>query len=124
VEKQSLRSPIAFLIDLGADILTRWDAQIKGRSGLGEYVQFPHAALTITFSGESPPYLFEGFLYKHYQAVSEEVHRQGRLFCVHSCGNNWNIRACIRDSGIDMLEGDHELSLYPVVTYLNRESTT
>jgi len=52
-----------------------------------------------------PPYLFEEFLYKHYRAVSEETHRQGRLFCVHSCGRNWDIRTCIRNSGIDMLEG-------------------
>jgi uroporphyrinogen-III decarboxylase len=265
-EKRSLRTPIEFLIDLGADILTRWDGQIKGRSGLGEYVRFPNAEFTTQFSGEAPPYplvtafncytegtrihrqletphgtltqtwrfaaesytdfeedpwiddfidqydalrfmyedrsydyemteyerdlaaigehgvvmleipenplkylhwlmgpqkallafmdhpkqmaelceihtaktvafiqqvcqrttyddcpllisndnldaalfppfLFDQFLHKHYRAVAEEIHRQGRLFCVHSCGNNWKLRGCIRDSGIDMMEG-------------------
>ncbi len=50
-------------------------------------------------------HLFDDFLIGHYRAVSEEVHKQGRLFSVHSCGNNWRLRKCIRDSGIDMMEG-------------------
>jgi len=261
-----IQTPIEFLIDLGADILTRWDGQIKGRAGLGQYVRFPNARYEITFSGETPPYplvtafntytegkrihrtletphgtlnqtwrfseeacadfeenhwitdfaeqydavkfmfedrtydyemaeyerdlaaigahgvimieipenplktlhwlcgperailaimdypdkiaelceihtartiefikgvcarttyddapllisndnldamlfppyQFDEYLYKHYRQVSEETHRQGRLFCVHSCGNNWDVRHCIRDSSIDMMEG-------------------
>ncbi len=52
-----------------------------------------------------PPSFFDVFLYEHYQKVSEQIHNHGRLFAVHSCGNNWDLRRCIRDSGIDMMEG-------------------
>lgn len=52
-----------------------------------------------------PPYFFDLYLYDHYKRVAEVIHEAGRLFCVHSCGNNWDIRHCIRESGIDMMEG-------------------
>ena len=54
-ELNKLSTPIEFLKYLGADILTRWDGQIKGRSGLGDYVKFPNCEYTISFSGEKPP---------------------------------------------------------------------
>ena len=265
-DKKHLQTPIEFLIDIGADILSRWDGQIKGRAGLGDYVQFPNGKLEKWFTGDKPPkpivtafntytegtkvhqrletphgeltqtwrfteescadfeekywvddfdkqydvvkfifedrtyayeldeyrrdiaaigehgvvmveipenpfktlhwlcgpekailaimdyperaaelceihaaktcefvrevckrttydetpllmsndnldamlfppFMFEEYLYKYYRAVADEVHKHGRLFCVHSCGNNWDIRHCIRDSGIDMMEG-------------------
>ncbi len=40
------QTPIEFLRRLGADILTRWDGQIKGRAGLGKHVRFPNCRLT------------------------------------------------------------------------------
>lgn len=52
-----------------------------------------------------PPPHFEEFLYDHYKQVADAVHEEGRLFCVHSCGNNWELRDCIRNSCIDMMEG-------------------
>ncbi|MBE7558765.1 hypothetical protein HS125_07385 [bacterium] len=52
-----------------------------------------------------PPAWFDLVLFDHYHKVSERIHAHGRLFAVHSCGNNWDIRECIRDSGIDMMEG-------------------
>ena len=52
-----------------------------------------------------PPAWFDLVLFDHYKKVSQRVHERGRLFSVHSCGNNWDLRECIRDSGIDMMEG-------------------
>ena len=52
-----------------------------------------------------PPPHFDEFLYDFYQPVADAVHEEGRLFCVHSCGNNWDIRDCIQNSRIDMMEG-------------------
>lgn len=52
-----------------------------------------------------PPSFFDTYLYDHYRKVSERIHDHGRLFAVHSCGNNWDLRHCIRNSGIDMMEG-------------------
>ena len=52
-----------------------------------------------------PPAFFETYLFDHYRQVAARVHGHGRLFAVHSCGNNWDIRHQIRDSQIDMMEG-------------------
>ena len=52
-----------------------------------------------------PPDWFKEFLYDHYRPVAERAHAHGRLFAVHSCGNNWELRHGIRETGIDMMEG-------------------
>jgi len=52
-----------------------------------------------------PPPHFDEFLYDHYQPISDACHQEGRLFGVHSCGNNWDVRDCIKKSRIDMMEG-------------------
>ena len=53
-ELAHIKTPIEFLIHIGADILTRWDGQIKGRSGMGNYITFPGCNYEISFSGEKP----------------------------------------------------------------------
>ena len=45
-------TPIAFLQRLGADVLTRWDGQVKGRAGLGRHVRFPRCRLTREETGD------------------------------------------------------------------------
>jgi uroporphyrinogen-III decarboxylase len=52
-----------------------------------------------------PPAFFDRYLVDHYRRVAERIHDHGRLFAVHSCGNNWDLRHQIRDSQIDMMEG-------------------
>ena len=52
-----------------------------------------------------PPAWFDLVLYDHYQKVAERIHANGRVFSVHSCGNNWHIRHCIKASNIDLMEG-------------------
>ncbi len=52
-----------------------------------------------------PPYFFEDFLQDHYAAAADLIHSRGGSFWVHSCGNNYELAACIRGSGIDCMEG-------------------
>lgn len=49
-------TPIDVLKHLGAEVLTRWDGQIKGRGFPGEHTVFRTCKLRIEWEGEQPPY--------------------------------------------------------------------
>lgn len=48
------RNPIEVLQWLGAEVITRWDGQIKGRGFPGENTRFSACKLTVEFDGPAP----------------------------------------------------------------------
>ena len=55
-ELAACKTPIEVKQLLGAEILTRWDGQIKGRGFPGELTRFRTCKLKVEFEGEPPPY--------------------------------------------------------------------